>query len=241
MPVEKVLHQRSLTDQVMDYVRESAGDGTMTTGQWYSVYQLSELLGISRSPVRDALLRLEEAGLIKFTRNRGFQIVETQPSDVAEIFALRLGIEPPAAYRAATNRSREQLAAADELAHQMSAAAQAQDQDTFFLLDRKLHELILHMGQAFRGAELVDRLRGHTEILGASTAGSQRTLKDIFIEHQPILEAIRSGNATAARAAMYQHLQTTGRLLLEQTVEKLKDKESRPHPEEIWDRHAAGI
>ena len=105
MPTKRVAPARSLTDQVMDFVRESTLDKTMVTGEWYSVYQVSDQLGISRSPVRDALLRLEEAGLIRFTRNRGFQIVETKPSDVAEIFALRLGIEPAAAYRAAQLRT----------------------------------------------------------------------------------------------------------------------------------------
>lgn len=237
MSGEKVIREHSLTDQVMDFVRNSTLDQTMVTGEWYSVYQLSDKLGISRSPVRDALLRLEEAGLIQFTRNRGFQIVETKPSDVAEIFALRLGIEPPAAYRAALQRSEEQVAAADDIVAHMSAAMNAHDEELFFLHDRALHELILHMGQSTRGAGLVEKLRGHTRILGASTAGSKRTLSDILNEHQPILDAIRRGSAEIARASMREHLQVTGKLLLEQAVEKTGDGNA----EEIWSRYTAGV
>ncbi|EEW49188.1 FCD domain protein [Corynebacterium efficiens YS-314] len=237
MSAGKVFRQRSLTEQVMDYVREATLDKTMVTGEWYSVYQLSEQLGISRSPVRDALLRLEEAGLIRFTRNRGFQIVETRPSDVAEIFALRLGIEPPAAYRAALLRTDEQLHAAYETVDRMTASMEKQDEEEFFVHDRILHEQIMIMGQSQRGAGLVEKLRGHTRTLGASTAGSKRTLADILREHEPILEAISRGSAEIARASMREHLQVTGRLLLEQAVEKAGEGDV----DIIWEQHTVGV
>lgn len=237
MSAGKVFRERSLTEQVMDYVRDATLDKTMVTGEWYSVYQLSEQLGISRSPVRDALLRLEEAGLIQFTRNRGFQIVKTKPSDVAEIFALRLGIEPPAAYRAALLRTDEQLHAAHETVDRMTASMNKQDEEEFFVHDRILHEQIMIMGQSQRGAGLVEKLRGHTRILGASTAGSKRTLADILREHEPILEAISRGSAEIARASMREHLQVTGRLLLEQAVEKAGEGDV----DVIWEQHTAGV
>lgn len=237
MSSKKVVRDRSLTDQVMDFVRDSTLNQNMVTGEWYSVYQLSEMLGISRSPVRDALLRLEEAGMIQFTRNRGFQIVETKPSDVAEIFALRLGIEPPAAYRAALFRSDEQLELADKTVMHMSLAMENNDEEEFFFHDRALHEQIMLMGHSHRGVELVEKLRGHTRILGASTAGSKRTLADILEEHEPILEAIRRGSAEIARASMREHLQVTGRLLLEQAVEKSAGGDVS----EIWDQYTSGV
>lgn len=236
MSTPGVSHNRSLTEQVMDYVRRSTMDGTLATGEWYSVYQLSDQLGISRSPVRDALLRLEEAGLVRFTRNRGFQIVETRPSDVAEIFALRLGIEPAAAYRAATERTEEQLELAEAIVARMSTARDADDEDSFFIHDRALHELIMRMGHSARGADLVERLRSHTRILGPSTAKSMRTLSDIHAEHEPILAAIIRRSPEMARAAMREHLHITGRLLLAQAITR-----SGGDMEEIWARHTAGV
>ena len=85
-------------DSVVDYVREAIQSRAMKPGEWYSVTQLAEEMGVSRSPVREGLLKLQEAGLVRFAKNRGFEIVETGASDVAEIFAIRLGLEPPAAY-----------------------------------------------------------------------------------------------------------------------------------------------
>lgn len=237
MSEPKVARERSLTDQVMDFVRESTLNGSMVTGEWYSVYQISDQLGISRSPVREALLRLEEAGLVKFTRNRGFQIVETKPSDVAEIFALRLGIEPAAAFRAALLRTEEQLKEADSIIESMNQACTQGNEEDFFTHDRHFHRLIMTMGQSHRGADLVEKLRTHTRILGASTAGNKRSLIDILHEHEPILAAIKRGSAEIARASMREHIQVTGKLLLEQAV----DKSEEGNAKEIWDHYTAGI
>ena len=203
----------TLTEQVMDTVRDKIVDGSMSPDTWYSVYQLSAELGVSRSPVRDALLRLAEAGLVKFTRNRGFRVVETRPEDVV-------------AHMAA-------LAAADEAG---DAADPGALEDEFFTEDRKLHALIMDMGGSHRGGALVETLRTHTRILGSSTAGSSRTLADILDEHRPVLDAIRDGDAEAARATMREHLTTTGKLLLHQA---LGDDTTRAT--EIWSRYAAGL
>lgn len=235
-----VQRERSLTDQVMDHVRDAVLRGDMSTDGWYSVYQLSEELGISRSPVRDGLLRLEEAGLIRFTRNRGFQVVETRAGDVAEIFALRLGIEPAAAYRAALHHTTDDLAEADALVVAMAESAQVGDEVEFFRLDRVLHELILRMGRNRRAVKLIAQLRTHTRLLGASTAGDSRSLQDILDEHAPILGAIRERDAARARATMHDHLSVTGKLLLAQALRRQGNSDDPAAVDKTWADYTAG-
>jgi DNA-binding GntR family transcriptional regulator len=227
----------SLTNQVMDHVREAVISGEMPAGSWHSVYQLSEQLGISRSPVRDGLLRLEEAGLVKFSPNKGFCIVETTANDVAEIFGIRLGIEPAAAYRAALHRTAEDLAAIDKAVAQMTDAAQRGEVDEFFTADRALHRRIMLAGSATRGADIVDQLRVHTRILGPSTAGTSRSLQDILNEHQPVVDAIRRGSGEVARATMREHITITGNLLLSQAMPGAPLDEI----EDVWSRLTAGV
>ncbi|WP_278419101.1 GntR family transcriptional regulator, partial [Corynebacterium stationis] len=137
-----------MSSQVMDYVRDSVQSGTMDTESWYSVYQLAEKLEISRSPVREGLLRLEEAGLIEFVRNRGFRIIETKPEEVSEIFALRLGIEPKATARAARLRTEQQVDTINELLELMSKASEKNNESEFFHWDQLLHEQILAAGHS---------------------------------------------------------------------------------------------
>src|SRR6476659_6013932 len=88
-------------EQAVTAIRAAIDDGRMKPGVKYSVYQLAEALGVSRTPVRDALLRLEEVGLIRFEARQGFRILLPDPGEIAEIFAIRLALELPAVARAA--------------------------------------------------------------------------------------------------------------------------------------------
>lgn len=232
-PDSRTLPQRgqSLADQVMDYVRHAVVSGTMEVGRLYSVYRLAEQLGISRSPVREGLLRLEEAGLIEFSRNRGFRIIPTSPHDVAEIFSLRLALEVPAAHRAALGCTPELSAKLDELEERMHAAARADAQEEFFAFDQQLHDLILGAARSNRGRDIVNRLRVATRLLGVSTAGKGRTLHDIVSEHSPIIEAIKAGDSSKAATAMREHLTSTGRLLVAQAI---GGQELDLDPDELW-------
>ncbi|MDU3175994.1 MAG: GntR family transcriptional regulator [Corynebacterium striatum] len=228
----------------MDYVCDRAQAGEMTPGTWYSVYKLSEELEISRSPVRDGLLRLEEAELIEFSRNRGFQIVETKPSDVAQIFDMRLALEPRIAARAAEFRTPAQIEQMREILQAMETHVQAGDEAQFFNWDRRLHDAILEAGATSRAQDTLARLRTHTQILTDSTVRSERSLSDVYAEHLPIIEAIAEGDARAARQRMSEHITTTGRLLLRQTLvhtagfDALADAALLDaRVEEIWDAH----
>src|ERR1700733_6256472 len=100
----------SLTDQAVAAIREAVRDGALVPGQLYSAYQIAAYLGVSRSPVREALMRLAEAGMVSFERNRGFRIVLPGPRDIAEVFGLRLLLEVPAARQAAGSATTELVA-----------------------------------------------------------------------------------------------------------------------------------
>lgn len=226
----------SLTDRVMDHVRDAVISGDMPPGSWHSVYRLSEQLGISRSPVRDGLLRLEQAGLIRFARNKGFCVVETTANDVAEIFGIRLGIEPAAACRAALNRTDEDLAGFDDAVTRMTEAAEQGAVEEFFAADRQLHRRIMLAGNATRGADIVDQLRVHTRILGPTTAGTSRSLQDILDEHRPVLDAIRRGSGVEARDRMRSHIEITGHLLLTQAMPDADAAEVR----RVWQQRTEG-
>src|SRR5258705_13910993 len=86
-------------EQTIAAVRSAVDDGRMTPGVKYSVYQLAEALGISRTPVREALLQLEQGGLIRFEQRQGFRILLPDPKEIADIFAVRLSLEVPAVRR----------------------------------------------------------------------------------------------------------------------------------------------
>lgn len=213
MPLER---DATLSAQVSVQVRTWLRQGDLVPGTLYSVQQIADRLGVSRSPVREALLTLAETGLIEFTRNRGFRVVVPSAHDVAEIFAIRLALEPQAARRSAVASADELITPLQTLIDQMWAAADAGDTIAFAQLDQQFHAGIMVGARNRRAAEVVGELRDITRSLGPSTAGESRTLRDILEEHVPILEAIRDRDPARAHLSMRRHLVRTGRLLMHQ-------------------------
>lgn len=204
--------------QVAFAIREAVQAGRLVPDVLYSAYQLAEQLGVSRSPVREALVKLEEAGLVRFERNRGFRLTLPDPDQVAEIFAIRLALELPAVYRVARAHSGVFAAALRAELDQAADAATAGAVGPYFAHDQRVHDLILQEAGNRQSREIVTRLRDRTRLLGASTAEGVRSLEDIEREHHPIVEAVLRGDPAAAREAMRVHLTNTGKLLVQQQI-----------------------
>ena len=146
---------------------------------------------------------MEEADLIEFSRNRGFQIVETKLSDVAQTFDMRLALEPRIAARAAKFRTPAQIEQMREILQAMQTHAQAGDEAVFFSWDKRLHDVILEAGGSTRAQDTLARLRMHTRILTHSTVRSERSLTEVNAQHLHTVEAIADGDAAAlANAAL---------------------------------------
>jgi DNA-binding GntR family transcriptional regulator len=221
----------SLADQAVAAIRGAVREGRLAPGRLYSAYQVAAELGVSRSPVREALMRLAEAGMVEFERNRGFRIVIPGPSDIAEVFQLRLLLEVPAARRAARDVSPGLAAALTAELHRLRAAVDG-DPAPFMRHDLQLHRLILDGAGNARLTALVANLRDTARTLGASTVGRSRGLAEIAAEHEPVVAAIVAGDPAAAGAAMAAHLTRTGLLLVAQAVAEQAGGASAT---ELWD------
>ena len=204
----------SLAEAVVAAVREGIQAGELVPGEVYSVYQLAELLGVSRSPVREGLLKLGEAGLVEFARNRGFRVVLPRAQDVEEIFEVRLALEPTAARRVCEKGSDDDLAAIASHQAALRVAAAGGDETAFWSADRALHDRILRAAGNARAAAIVEQLRATTVLLGPPTSATGRSLAEICAEHGPIAAAIARRDGAAAEGAMRGHLTRTCSLLV---------------------------
>lgn len=223
--------RESLTDRTIVVVREAIQNGSMVPGELYSVYQLSKDLGVSRSPVRDALLRLEETGLVRFERNRGFRILQPGPREIAELFAARIALEGQGAALAARKVTPEQLADMDTEIAAMHAATEADDEPTFLLHDQRLHSLILHAAGNEYVRTIIDNIRDATRLVGVSTIENKRDLYEVYGEHTPIVAALRDHDAAAAEAAMDTHVRHTGYGILRRVI---NETGSELDPDVVW-------
>ncbi|MEU8236534.1 GntR family transcriptional regulator [Actinoplanes sp. NPDC048967] len=204
----------TLADAVAQSVRDGVAAGQLVPDKTYSVYQLADLLGVSRSPVREGLLRLAQAGLVEIRRNRGFRVLPPRAHDIEEIIGIRLALEPPAARAAAEQATDEQHATIRAALATMAAAAARGDDASFWPADRTLHDLLLRAAGRPRTAAIVEQLRSTTALLGPPTTASGRTLAEIHSEHEPVVTAVLARDGGAAEAAMRAHLEATRGLLM---------------------------
>lgn len=214
--LQEIKPDASITDRVRDSLREAIIDGRLAPGSLHSVQSLASSFGVSRTPVREALIDLEGRGMVEFERNRGVRILQTSIHDLEEILSLRILLEVPAAYRAAAQATE---ATASELSDELLAmrrAARDRDERTMMVHDRRFHAIINEASGNSRLAAYVDSLRDLILTRGVSTVGRSRDLPAIVREHEAIILAIEANDPEAAAAAMKEHLVNTASLLLRQ-------------------------
>lgn len=221
-PILKPLASNSLTltEKTIEAVRDAIRNGILLPGELYSVYQLAEDLGVSRSPVRDALLRLAETGMVRFERNKGFRVVLPGPQELAEMISVRIALEVPAAGRAASAAILGKDHGLRIECDAMQAAAATQNERLFRLHDQRLHAIILELAGNNYVRRVIENLRDATRLVGASTIRGTRTLAEVYQEHSPIVDAIEAGDSAAAAHAMDLHLKITGRVLLNDALSR---------------------
>lgn len=207
---------RSMHLRLADDLRDAIISRELKPGELYSVAKLAEIFGVSRTPVREALLALASHGMVKFERNQGVRIQEATIHDIEEVFQIRLLLEPPAAHKVTTGMTRELLRDLKQALRGMQRAVADGDIDTMWEDDRRFHWLILAGTGNERLADYVDTLRNIVLTKAIFTAGRSRTPEDIVAEHAAVFESMELKDADAAASAMFEHIRHTGILLMKQ-------------------------
>ncbi len=212
--LHRLVPARPGNEQIVDLLRRAIVEGSLEPGALYSVREIAEVLGVSRTPVREAFLQLAKDNTVRFERNRGVRIVEMSPQDLAEIFEMREWLEVPAAAHAAEQRTAAQLRSMEASLATMQRAVEVDDEAALWRNDRKFHDAVLRASGNTRLAVYVDGLRDVVLRRDSTTVRHGRTPAAILAEHLPILEAISRRDGPAAADAMAAHLRATRQILL---------------------------
>ena len=200
------LNIASVVDQVYEAIRERITSGSLPRGARVHQEDLAEELGVSRTPVREALRRLAAEGLVEMRTNRGARVADVDQAGMRVSYEARTVIEPGAARLAAGQRLEEPLA-------RMRAAVAAQRRSLrnvqrSFEANREFHlALAAASGNEFL-AQFAERLwvaRIGETIYERQVETQERMLLDVR-EHEQILEAIEAGDARRAESLTRRHL-----------------------------------
>lgn len=197
----------SVRAQVHRILRAQVASGELQPGEIYSAVTLSKRLGVSATPVREAMLDLASAGLVEAVRNRGFRILTVSPEDLDEIVTLRIWLEVPAMRPVIERATDEEIEALAPLAQEIVDAARRGDISDFLLADHAFHTGLLRLARNDRLIRLVSELRDQTQLLGLRHMGRAGQLDKSADEHIELLDAVRARDTDAAQAIMRRHLE----------------------------------
>jgi len=190
----------SKTDMVAALIRELIITGELTAGQQLRQRDLAQRFGVSQTPVREAMRRLESEGLVIGDTHRGFTVVMPDDGPVEENFQIRAALESLGASLAARKIDAAGLAELEQLNRRMRAMAEGDPR--YAELNREFHFTLY---QYSRSPLLMSLVR----LLWASLPGGprvRRTHAESARQHDAILDALRAGDADAASALTYQHI-----------------------------------
>ena len=205
-----------LSDTVFEQLRAQVLSGELERGSLHSIYELADRYEVSRTPVREAVVRLADTGLVSVERNRGIRVRGLSSEEIRNVFEIRLLLEVPGAAHAAVVYGSEEISRLESNLRAMHDAVARDDVDAFSASDYALHAEVLASFGNPRLNEYVRSLRDFTRDMGAVTLRHTRSLLDVGTEHEPIVDAIRSGDPVSAADAMAEHLVETASLLIAQ-------------------------
>ncbi|MGH3031308.1 MAG: GntR family transcriptional regulator [Gaiellaceae bacterium] len=200
------LEIRSVVDDVHQALLERIVAGELAPGARLRQEALADELGVSRTPLREALVRLASEGLVEFTPNRGATVARRDFSDMEQAWRARLVIEPGAAGLAAERRDAESIERMRESVRRQRLVAG--DVSTSFALNRDFHlALVQASGNAHlaRFADLLWLTRIGVPIF-ARQARDPAQILEWADEHAAIMEAVAAGQAEHAERLTRDHI-----------------------------------
>ncbi|MGW0389904.1 GntR family transcriptional regulator [Streptomyces sp. NPDC003042] len=198
--------QERLRDQVGHALRAALIAGELRPGNVYSAPGLAAELGVSATPVREAMLDLAREGLVEPVRNKGFRITEVSERDLDQYAELRQLIEVPTIGVIAQIAPREKLEALRPIAEEIVVNAREHNLIGYLEADRRFHLTLLGLAGNERLVETVGELRKRSRLYGLTGLDAAGLLVASAQEHLELLDLLLEHDTPGAQACLTRHL-----------------------------------
>jgi DNA-binding GntR family transcriptional regulator len=214
-------------EQVREALRARIVDGTLAPGTWLSEPTIATELQVSRTPVREALGRLEEEGLVRRTPGLGAFVAELTEREAAEIIGIRSVLEGYAAQLAAARIADEELTRVSA-AHSAAEAAMANDDvDALLLANMEFHDAVNAASHSPRTVVMINGLRDWVVRYRTRVLVDVDRRRRSFECHAQILEALSQRDEAAAERAMREHIHDAWSAVLSTMLLPTRDSAGR--------------
>lgn len=199
--------EKSLGGQIFDKVREDILSGVYAQGDELKEATLGAKLGVSRTPVREALRQLELEGLVEIVPNRGARVTGISRKDVCDIYYMRLSLEGLAARWAAEHMKEEEIAQLEEVVLLSEFHLKNEKQDQLARLDGRFHEILYHSSSSRMLEHVLTDFHHYVKKARFISVKSPNRAVESVTEHKEILEAIKNRDGDLAEKLGRKHIQ----------------------------------
>lgn len=201
--------------QTIDRLRRRIVAGTLLPGDRLGEAELAAELGVSRTPVREALRTLAAQGLVEVLPNRGARVTAWTPEDLSEVYELRIVLESHAARRAATTATPATLTVLAEACDRMESAVAGDRLDDLTEWNRRFHQEIVSAARSPRLTTMLESVVYWPMALRTFGCYDPPELARSMHQHRDILAAFHAGDPDWAGGVMTSHIAAARNLLLE--------------------------
>jgi DNA-binding GntR family transcriptional regulator len=204
-----ISRDHSLRQQVTDILRAAVISGRMRPGVLYPAPALAQMLGVSATPVREAMLDLAREGLVEVARNKGFRVTAVSEHELDELAETRLLLEVPvmgAVAEGLTEETRERLEDLRQKADVIEKAAAADDLVAYIQLDTEFHTEFLALHGNREIVKTVRNLRARSRLYGLERLSRSGALMQSTQEHMQMIELALAGDRTRLEDLVRMHI-----------------------------------
>ena len=203
MSVPAPLAPRALYQEVAERLRQQIFAGRLEPGAWIDELRLAAEMGISRTPLREALKVLAVEGLVTMKVRRGAYVTEMSRDDVTQVYHLLSLLESDAAATVAARADAAQRTTLAQLHDRLER--QVRQRDAFFATNEQFHMALLEMAGNRWATQIVTDLRKVMKLNRHLSLLKRGRLADSLAEHRALMNAIEAGDADGARDLMRAH------------------------------------
>lgn len=203
-----------LREVVCETLRDAVRRGVLQPGERLMEIQLAEELGVSRTPVREAIRKLEMEGYVIMMPRRGTYVADLSIRDVNEVFEIRTSLESLASGLASERITEDELEKLQRLLVEIGAHIKNGDMESIVRTDTEFHDLLYQASRNKRLVGIISNLREQLTRFRTASMSYPGRLKATLEEHRNIVEAIAQGDEKAARKAAEHHMEKSEQTLL---------------------------
>jgi DNA-binding GntR family transcriptional regulator len=203
-----------LREVVCETLREAIRGGVLKPGERLMEIQLAEELGVSRTPVREAIRKLELEGYVIMMPRRGTYVANLSIRDVNEVFEIRTTLDSLASGLAAERITDEELERLERLLVLIGEYIEQNDMDKIVETDMEFHDILYQASRNARLVGIIYNLREQLTRFRSTSMSYPGRLKETLEEHIRIVVAIAQGNVELAQKAAEEHMEKSEQTLL---------------------------